>query len=127
VETEAPTISARILDFQNTLDGSLGGFLLLTVIFFGFGALMMGRALAETWRPFWHNIAYGLLLGVANRLFHNFFLADDLLNLPSYVFQTAILIVISLIAYRVTLAQKMVTQYPWLYQRTGLFSWRDLS
>ena len=127
METEAPTIAARILDFQNILDGSLGGFLLLTVIFFGFGAMMMGRALAETWRPVWHNIAYGLLLGVANRLFHNFFLADDLLNLPSYVFQTAILIVISLIAYRVTLAQKMVTQYPWLYQRTGLFSWRDLS
>jgi len=28
------------------------------------------------------------------------------------------------VAYRVIRAHKMVTQYPWLYQRAGLFSWR---
>ena len=27
---------------------------------------MMGQAIAETWRPAWHNIPYGLLLAVAN-------------------------------------------------------------
>jgi branched-chain amino acid transport system ATP-binding protein len=125
--TTIPTIADRILNVQNVLDGSLIGFLLLTVVMFGFGALMMGRALAETWRPIWQNVVYGLLLGVANRLFHNFFLADDVLNLPSYVVQTAVLIGIALIAYRITQAQKMVAQYPWLYQRTGLFSWKELS
>jgi hypothetical protein len=25
----------------------------------------------------------------------------------------------------VTKARKMVCQYPWLYERSGLFSWRD--
>jgi hypothetical protein len=127
LESTAPTIAERVLNVHNLLDGSLIGFFLLTVVMFGFGAMMMGRALAETWRPLWQNIAYGLLLGVANRLFHNFFLADDVLNLPSYIFQTAVLIIIALIAYRITLAQKMVAQYPWLYQRIGLFSWRNLS
>jgi hypothetical protein len=129
METIAPTITIaeRILNFQNPLGSSWSGFVLLTIVVFGFGALMMGRALAETWRPVWQNVAYGLLLGVANRLFHNFFLADDVLNLPSYVVQTAVLIGIALVAYRITQAQKVVAQYPWLYQRTGLFSWKELS
>ncbi len=69
----------------------------------------------------------GLLLGVANRLFHYFFIKDDPINLLSYVLQTAVLIGIALLAYRITLAQKMVAQYPWLYQRTGLLSWQKKS
>jgi len=127
METEVLTIGQRLLNFQNPLGSSWLSFVLLTVVGFGFGAMMMGRALAETWRPVWQNVVYGLLLGVANRLFHNFFMADDLLNLPSFVLQTATLIGIALVAYRITLAQKMVAQYPWLYQRTGLFGWRELS
>ena len=127
MEEAAQTLSHRILNFDNPLGSSWGGFILLTVIVFGFGAMMMGRALGETWRPAWQNVAYGLLLGVANRLFHNFFLADDPLNLPSYVLQTAVLIGIALLASRITRAQKMVAQYPWLYQRAGLLSWRELS
>ncbi|HVR68558.1 MAG TPA: hypothetical protein VMT98_18055 [Verrucomicrobiae bacterium] len=127
MEEAAQTLSHRILNFDNPLGSSWGGFILLTVIVFGFGAMMMGRALGETWRPAWQNVVYGLLLGVANRLFHNFFLADDPLNLPSYVLQTAVLIGIALLAYRITRAQKMVAQYPWLYQRAGLLSWRELS
>jgi hypothetical protein len=35
-----------------------------------------------------------------------------------------IIIVIALFAHRVTLARKMVQQYPWLYERSGLLSWR---
>jgi hypothetical protein len=120
------TISHRILNFENLLGGSWGGFILLTIIVFGFGAIMMGRALAETWRPAWQNVAYGLLLGVGNRLFHNFFLADDPLNLPSYILQTVVLIGIALLSYQITRAQKIVAQYPWLYQRAGLLSWREI-
>lgn len=127
METALPTIAERLLNFENPLGSGWLSFILLTVVAFGFAAMMMGRALAETWRPVWQNIVYGLLLGVANRLFHNFFMADDLLNLPSYFLQTATLIAIALIAYRITLAQKMVAQYPWLYQRTGLFEWKELS
>ena len=35
-----------------------------------------------------------------------------------------VLLALASLAYRVTLAHKMVTQYPWLYERAGLFSWR---
>ena len=34
------------------------------------------------------------------------------------------MIVIGVFAYRLMLAHKMTSQYPWLYERTGLLSWR---
>lgn len=121
------TVSERIFNFADPLGGGWAAFIVLTLIIFGFGSVMMGRALADTWRPAWHNIPYGVLLGIANRLFHNFFFADDVLNLVAYVMQTAILIGIALLAYRATRAYKMVTQYPWLYERAGPLSWRKIS
>jgi hypothetical protein len=127
MESAPPTIAERIFNFGDPLGATLVEFLILTVIIFGFGALMMGRALADSWRPLWQNIFYGLLLGVANRLLHNFLLGNDVLNLPAYVVQTAVLICIALFAYRATVVHKVVTQYPWLYQRAGLFRWRELS
>jgi hypothetical protein len=127
MEPVEPTIWMRILDYDDPLGSGWVSFLVLTVIAFGFGAMMMGRALAETWRPVWQTVAYGLLLGVGNRLFHNFFVGDDPLNLPSYIIQTAVLIGIALLAYRATQVQKMVTQYPWLYARAGIFRWRKIS
>lgn len=127
MDPATPTISERIFHFSDPLGGSWAAFIVVTLIVFGFGAVMMGRALADTWRPLWQNVAYGLLLGVANRLFHNFFFADDVLNLPAYVIQAALLIGTALLAYRATLAHKMVNQYPWLYERAGLFGWRKLS
>jgi branched-chain amino acid transport system ATP-binding protein len=130
METTVPTtmtISERIFNFSNLLGGDWWSFIVITIVAFGFGALMMGRALADTWRPVWYNVAYGVLLGIANRLFHNFFAGDDILNLPAYVTQTVILIAIALVTFRATTAYKMVTQYPWLYARSGPFSWRELS
>jgi branched-chain amino acid transport system ATP-binding protein len=102
-------------------------FVFLTVIVFGGGAMMMGRALAETWRPVGQCVAYGLLLGVANRLFGNFFFAQSVLSVSGYIVGTAVLIAIALVAYRITRVRKMVLQYPWLYRRESLFSWREIS
>ncbi|MGH6932279.1 MAG: DUF6867 family protein [Dongiaceae bacterium] len=109
------------------LGATWGQFVFMTVFVFGFGAMMMGRALAETWRPFGQCIAYGLLLGVANRLFGNFFFAQNVLSISGYIIGTAVLIAVALIAYRITKVRKMVLQYPWLYQRASLFHWRELS
>ena len=101
-------------------------FIFLTVILFGGAAYMMGLSLAETWRPIGQTVPYGLLLGVANRLFGNFFFAHDVLSISGYVIGTAFLTLVALFAYRTTQARKMVAQYPWLYQRAGLMGWRKI-
>ena len=42
-----------------------------------------------------------------------------------YLIDVAVLMMISLFAYRLTQARKMTSQYPWVYERVGLLSWRE--
>ena len=51
-------------------EGSFGVFLLVTVAMGGGAAWMSGRAIAATWRPWWHIVAYMLILGAGVRFFH---------------------------------------------------------
>ncbi len=127
MDETSPSVWLRILNFDDPLGATSLQFGLLTVVLFGGAALMMGRALADTWRPNWQNVAYGVMLGIANRLFQNFLCGNDVINLVAYVIGTAFLIAVAVTAYRATQAYKMVTQYPWLYERAGPFSWRQLS
>ena len=100
--------------------------LFVTAIMVGFAAFVTGRALASTWRPMWQMIPYGLMLGITDRfLVWGLFDHPDGVSITGYVIDTAYLIAVGLAAYRLTLARRMVTQYPWLYERAGPFGWRD--
>ncbi len=100
-------------------------FLGLTVVIMGFCAVMTGQAIANTWRPMWQIFPYGILLGGADRFLHFSLFGGELLSVTGFLIDTATLIVLSLIAYRATLARKMASQYPWIYERAGPFSWRQ--
>jgi hypothetical protein len=41
------------------------------------------------------------------------------------VIDAAVLMLIAAFAFRLTRARKMVSQYPWLYERVGVFGWRS--
>ena len=47
-------------------------------------------------------------------------------SLSGYLIGTGVLMLIGTFAFRLTRARRMVLQYPWLYERTGLFTWRQL-
>ena len=98
----------------------------ITVIVFGFASLMTGQALAGTWRPAGWVILYVLLLGFADRFIVWSLFDGDLLSAAGYVVDTAVLLAIGLVSYRVTQVRKMVSQYPWLYGSAGPFAWRRL-
>jgi branched-chain amino acid transport system ATP-binding protein len=112
--------------------------LALTLILFGGTAVLMGNAIADTWRPMWQNVVYGCLLAIVDQflgfaLFGGPFFVDSLVStnalpfsvaLLEYLFDAVVLSAISLLAYRITIARKMVSQYPWLYERAGLLAWR---
>ncbi|HEX6980012.1 MAG TPA: hypothetical protein VF342_12000 [Alphaproteobacteria bacterium] len=106
------------------LGSELGDFIGVTVVLFGAAAFMTGQALAGTWRPYWQMIPYGLLLTAANRFFSWALFGGELLSLSGFVIDAIVLIVIGSVAYRLTRVYRMTTQYPWLYERAGLFSWR---
>jgi hypothetical protein len=117
------------------LGESIPVFIGLTIVLFGGASFMMGQALGETWRPAWQNVVYGLLLTVAERLADNFLFAARIIPLSftdvgpmiGYASHAIVLISIALAAYRMTQARKMVSQYPWLYARSGLFGWKEIS
>ena len=46
---------------------SLGVFLLVTVLLGGSAAWLTGRAVATTWRPWWHAAFYVIILGCVVR------------------------------------------------------------
>jgi hypothetical protein len=104
---------------------SIEVFIGLTVILFGGAAFMMGQAIAETWRPAWQNLPYGLLLAAANRFLDGALFQGPWFSLSQYLLDAVVIVGIALFAYRVTRARKMVNQYPWLYEQAGLLAWRD--
>lgn len=99
----------------------------ITLILFGFVSFMTGQALASTWRPAGWVVLYGLLLGLADRFIVWSLFGGTLLSPLGYAIDAAALLVIGLTAYRITQARKMVSQYPWLYESAGPFSWRRLA
>jgi len=100
-------------------------FIGLTVILLGGAGWMTGQALARSWRPLWQTVPYCLLLGLVDRFLTWGLFQGALLTLPGYLIGTAVILALGLIAYRATQTRKMVDQYPWLYQRTGPFTWRE--
>ncbi len=58
--------------------------LLVTGAIGGGAAWLAGRAIATTWRPFWHVVAYTLLLGCAVRFVHFALFEGTLLSPASY-------------------------------------------
>jgi hypothetical protein len=111
-----------MLDFYE--GESLAQIVVISGVIGGGAAWLAGRAIAQTWRPFWHVTGYMLLLGFAVRFAHFALGSGTLLSLPSYLTDTVFLIAVGSLGWRATRATQMVTQYPWLYQRAGLLSWR---
>lgn len=110
---------------ETLLGTSLPVFIGITLILMGFAAFMTGQALAATWRSMRHAVFYAFLLGLADRFLTWGLFEGELLSVSGYLIDSLVLAAIALAAYRMTQARRMVSQYPWIYERTGLFSWRE--
>jgi hypothetical protein len=99
-------------------------FLLITCLLGGGAAWITGRATAQGWRS-WTALFFSMIgLGVAVRFIHHALFGGTMFSLHYYIADTIVLLIIGSIAYRFTRARQMTTQYSWLYERTGPFSWR---
>jgi hypothetical protein len=61
------------------------------------------------------------------RFVHFALFESTLLSFPSYAVDTLYLLAAGTLSWRITRVNQMVRQYPWLYQRAGLLSWRTRS
>ena len=112
---------------QQLIGNSLAVFIGVTCVLAGGAAWMTGQALATNWRPAWQAVGYALLLTLADRFLIFALFEGKLLSHAGFAFDAAVLVVIALAGHRITLAGQMVKQYPWLYERQGLLSWRQRS
>jgi hypothetical protein len=112
---------------------SLVEFIFITGILGGGTAWITGRATALTWSPRLTLVVYIALLTLALRFIH-FSLFSGTFLLPFstlstgfyyYVVDFIVLTALATLGRRMTRAAQMATQYGFLYDRTGLFGWRQ--
>jgi len=92
-------------------ENSFGVFLLVTVVLGGGTAWLSGRAIAQTWRPWWSVVAYMLVLGAIVRFFHFALFDGTLLSPHFYVVDTGVALLFGMAGFRVTSARQMIRQY----------------
>ena len=105
-------------------ESSLGTFLLVSVLLGGGAAWLAGRALAATWRPWWHVVLYMLILTFAVRFLHYALFDGKFLSLHYYLVDYAVCLGAGLLGFRLQRVSQMVTRYGWINERAGLLGWR---
>jgi hypothetical protein len=105
-------------------EGSLGVFLLVTVILGGGAAFLAGRAIAATWRPWWQVALYAVILGGAVRFLHFSLFRGTLLSAHYYAVDAACCAILALLGFRATRAAQMVGQYRFINEPVGRLRWR---
>ena len=88
-------------------------FLLVTVGLGGGTAFASGRAIADTWRPAWHIVAYCLLIAGAVRFLHFALFQERMISLPNLVVDLAVLLPAGLIGVMLARRRQMRLQYGW--------------
>jgi Domain of unknown function (DUF6867) len=94
-------------------EDSLGVFLLVTVFLGGGAAWLTGRAIAQTWRPWWSLLPYMLILGVAIRFFHVTLFNGTALS-HYYFVDTAVALLLAGLGFHLTRKAQMRRQYGFL-------------
>jgi Domain of unknown function (DUF6867) len=105
-------------------EGSLGVFVLVTLVLGGGAAWLAGRAVAATWRPWWQVVTYSLILGLAVRFIHFSLFGGTLLSLHYYLVDSACCLAFGCLGFRIARAAQMVAQYHWLNAAAGPLRWR---
>ena len=100
-------------------------FLLMTLTLFGWCSYQLGKAMANTWQPIYLMIFYILLLTAFDRFLLFALFEQELLSVLMFLIDFITLSLISLISYRIAKINYMVSQYPWKYQKSGFFSYKN--
>jgi hypothetical protein len=101
-------------------------FLLITLAMGGSAAYQSGKAIAQTWRPFWHVPGYMLVLALGVRFFHFALFAEPLVSFRSYLVDFALTLLFASLGFRLVRARQMALQYDWLFQRASPLGWRRI-
>jgi Domain of unknown function (DUF6867) len=103
---------------------SLTVFFAVSVLLGGGAAWLAGRAIAATWRPWWHVALYMVPLSFAVRFLHYALFEGKFLSLHYYLVDYAVCLGLGLLGFRLMRVAQMVGRYGWINARSGLLGWR---
>ena len=86
---------------------------------------LAGQTIAGTWRPYFQVVFYSLLLAGSGRFLDYALFDGRLFALVPLLAAYCVVLALASLGYRLTLADLMVRQYPWLYERIDAFRWRE--
>lgn len=113
--------------FSEAVIGTSGlAFVIVNLVLFGGAAAITGQALANSWKPLAHVLGYCLLLTFGARFILYGLFGAELFSGLGALITAVVLMAIGSFSFRLNRARKMVAQYPWVYQRTGLLGWGPL-
>ena len=101
-----------------------GVFALVTIALGGGAAALAGRAIANTWRPWWQIVIYILILAAAVRFIHFALFGGTLLSLHYYSVDALICLALGCVGFRAARVAQMTSQYRWINAPNGLLRWR---
>lgn len=119
----AGVLVLALIDPRAVIELSTVDFIVVTCLIGGWAATMTGRAIAGTWRPYWHVLFYSALLALVVRWIHWALFQGTLASLHYYLVDFVILAACASLGYRMVRTHQMTTQYRWLYRRSGPFAW----
>ena len=100
-------------------------FIFMTFILFGWCSYQLGKAMANTWQSISLMIFYVLLLTAFDRFLLFALFEQELLSVVMFLIDFITLSLISLVSYKIAKTSYMVSQYPWKYQKSGFFSYKN--
>jgi hypothetical protein len=100
-------------------------FVLVTIVLAGGAGYMAGRSAAFTWSSPGLVVAYSAGLACAARFIHMALFGGTLLTIHYWLVDFIVILAVAMFAFRLTRSRQMVRQYPWLYESSGMFSWRS--
>ena len=112
---------------EQILGTTVGDFIFISLILGGGAGLLTGQGQAQGWAPMRKIIPFVVLIACATRFLHFALFSGTLLSPTGFVIDLVWIGLCTTSAFRATRAAKMVRQYPWMYERAGLFGWRDRS
>ncbi|MEI8395553.1 MAG: DUF6867 family protein [Rhodospirillaceae bacterium] len=117
-------MAASLFDVLARFDVSLPVFFGLTIGLFGTCAFLAGQGAAGAWHGPGRVLLQCIVLAAADRFLVYGLFGGTLWSPAGFIGHGIVPVIIGLCSYRLTLARRMVTQYPWLYERDGPFGWR---
>jgi hypothetical protein len=100
-------------------------FIVFTLILGGGAAFLAGRALAIGWRSPILLVFYMVLFTCGLRFLDYALFESHLLSLKYFITHGLIVMALAFLGYRLKRVSQMITQYPWLYERSGPFGWQN--